>query len=809
MMALIGMHHSCHPAKLCIPQNVSQIQMNSSSNYLAIQYKLALPRPIMSRRWNLTYREYSTCNEEYRLIPEANSINITSPNYPNVPPPHTECEWRVMAPRGELIDIKFFDDFHMNTKYCDREYVELFDGATALAKSLGKYCRTPPPLKTTQNLLYIHYLTDVSEPRAGFKVQLSIGKCGGTFTASSEIITSPGYPQPGAYPAHSECDYVISQPADTRIRLILLNINLPFNHNFPKSKDYLEIIPIIPAEVNETIPSVFVFGNATRGTQIDLNVNKAIIRFHTSARATLYHGFQIKFNRFSGQCHQEMEGVSGPITLSFPRRSFYSSYCRWKMTVPKGLRVRLEFLNMGDFEVQNESRSISFTIYNDHEMQSKILTFDMNSYDPNTIIQSSDNTMLVSIYIPTMTMPYRSLKAHYYSDSESFCPPNIDETKLEGRIDIGDWQPNFQQPYYCKAKINLNPSETLVFNISRFELKTLGGMPRVVNALSFRDNLVIASYRENLTQVLHPQSQPVGFWQIIQTDYERIVKLSMSYRRHACGGNYVVRDGLTIEQPDIRDIGYGAIMCVWSLNRPYYYGRTDAAFRLVGNFTFSDSCEREFILIKEQRWQTDAVKKLCRGEGEDTSLDYNLKHSRSFVVYQAESYVYSKTQFHFEAKKTIVCGSKTMVTFASTRVEVDRQTYRNNEECLWIFKAQRGFYLQVTFYGRFFVEHSENCSRDYVEIQHKEDGLWIPDVRYCGRDLPPIYNSSTNQIQIIFRTNENVTADGFSLFVRSHCSLVVNVTSSEVKTIYRPQNLPYRNLRTQCEYIFQSNEKDN
>uniref|UniRef100_A0A1I8N3F6 Uncharacterized protein n=2 Tax=Musca domestica TaxID=7370 RepID=A0A1I8N3F6_MUSDO len=344
------------PGKLCIPQNVSQIQMNSSSNYLAIQYKLALPRPIMSRRWNLTYREYSTCNEEYRLIPEANSINITSPNYPNVPPPHTECEWRVMAPRGELIDIKFFDDFHMNTKYCDREYVELFDGATALAKSLGKYCRTPPPLKTTQNLLYIHYLTDVSEPRAGFKVQLSIGKCGGTFTASSEIITSPGYPQPGAYPAHSECDYVISQPADTRIRLILLNINLPFNHNFPKSKDYLEIIPIIPAEVNETIPSVFVFGNATRGTQIDLNVNKAIIRFHTSARATLYHGFQIKFNRFSGQCHQEMEGVSGPITLSFPRRSFYSSYCRWKMTVPKGLRVRLEFLNMGDFEVQNESR---------------------------------------------------------------------------------------------------------------------------------------------------------------------------------------------------------------------------------------------------------------------------------------------------------------------------------------------------------------------------------------------------------------------------------------------------------------------
>ncbi|XP_061400318.1 cubilin homolog [Musca vetustissima] len=795
------------PGKICNPQNVTQIQMNSTSNYVTIQYNLSLPRALLPRRWNLTYREYSTCNEEYRLIPQAASINLTSPNYPNVPQPHTECEWRILAPRGELIDIEFLGDFHMNTKFCDKEYVELFDGATALAKSLGKYCRKPMPLKTTQNILYIHYVTDVSEPRAGFKVHLSIGKCGGTYTATSDLITSTGYPHPGGYAANTQCDYVINQPSDTRIRLIVQDIHLPFNRFRPQTKDHLEIIPIIPTESTDMASSIYVFGNTTKGTQIDLSMNKAIVRFHTFAKSPEYRGFQIKYNRFGGQCHQEFEGQSGPITLSFPRRVYYSTYCRWKITVPKGLRVRLQFLNLPDVNMANENKSITFSFYNDHESQSKISTLGINSIDSNTAILSTDNMMSVSVYMPIMTQSYTSLKAQYSSDQISFCPGNIDETQLEGHVDITNVEPHFKEPYYCRSKITLNPPETLVFNITQYEIKLDNDLPRAVYPLTFRDNLLITTLGENLTKALYPQSQPVGYWQILQTDRDKIHRLSMSYRRHACGGNFIVRNDLSIKEPEIRDPHYGAIMCMWSLSRPYYYGRMGSEYRLVGNFTFRDSCEREFIMIKEQRWKNDPVMKICR-DSDEKSLDFLLKNSRTFVVYQAEDYSFPTTQFYFETKKSIICGSQTMITQATSMVEVDRQTYRNNEECYWTFFTRQGLYLQVTFYGRFFVEYSENCTRDYLEIQREQDDLWIPDVRYCGRELPTIYNATTSKVKVVFRTNENVTGDGFSFFVRSHCSLVVNVTSSEVQRINSPQFQSYRYQRRQCEYIFQAMDSD-
>ncbi|XP_073838456.1 cubilin homolog [Musca autumnalis] len=792
------------PGKICNTQNVTQLQLNSSSNYLIVKYSLW--RDGSPKRWNLTYREYSECNEEYRLIPEAPAINISTPNYPNVPQPHSECEWRIVAPRGELIDIKFLPGFDMNTKYFDQEYVELFDGATALAKSLGKYNRMPPLLKTTQNMLYIHYVTHVSEPRSGFKVQLSIGKCCGLFTRYTDIITSPGYPHPSGYPSHSQCDYVVNIPTPYRLRLIVQDISLPYSQNTPQTMDHLEVMPILTTDNDaDVIPSIFIYGNTTIGSQFDLNVNKVIIRFRTFAKTSQYRGFQIKYNRFGGQCHREFEGESGPITLHFPIRSQYSSHCRLKITVPKGLSVRMEFLNIGDIIMPNASKSVEFRIYNDHDMQSLLRTFNVINYDPNTIIKSTDNTMVVQVHIPAMMSIYKSLQAHYYSDSVSYCPPNIDESKTEGHIEISNWDPHFKEPYYCKAQVKLNFFQTIVFNISRLEVKFLNAQATsgLTPLLSFHDDQVNANYRENLTQVLYPQTQRLGYWILMQTDNQQIQRLSMSYRRHACGGNYVVKNGLTLKQPEIRELNYGAIMCMWSLTRPFNVGRME--YRLVGNFSFSDSCDREFIMIKEQRWRSDPLIKFCR-DTQNASVDYKLTNSETMVIYQAENYTFPSTQFYIEAKKAITCGSETVITEEYVIVQVDRHTYRNNEECSWIFKTRLWLYLQVKFYGRFFIENSENCTRDYLEIQRMEDGVWIPDVRYCGRDSPPVYNARSSQIQVIFRTNANVTADGFSFLVLSHCSLIVNVTSSSVQRIGSPQPMGYRNQRMECEYIFQSNE---
>ncbi|XP_013116992.2 cubilin homolog [Stomoxys calcitrans] len=791
------------PGKICYPSNVTEYRLNSTTNYVTIKYQLKWS-PMLLGRWNLTYREYSDCNEEYRLIPEASVINVTSPNYPNVPQPHTECEWRVMAPAGELIQIKFIERFDMNAKFCDKEFVELIDGATLLGRKLGKFCHRPDTLTTTQNLLYMRYLTETSEPRMGFKAEISILKCGGSYTSLSGSIMSPGYPQTGAYPSNSQCDYVISLPSQKKIRLIVRDIHLPFDAKLIKTQDYLEVLPVPDEESEQQSSAIYIYGNATKGTQFDLSVSKAVVRFHTFAKTMAYKGFALTYNHQSGSCSQNVEGTSGHLTMHLFGWVFYSPFCRWRITVPKGLRVSLEFLNMDEWTNSNEKWSPQFAIYNDHAMLSRITSFNARSYNQSSSILSSDNTMLVRVYAPGGLTTVKTLRARYHSDQFSNCPPNINKDDREGSVDIQEWRPEFSAVYYCRSKAVPNDGETLVFNISNFQTIHRNTSSQIYPPLSFEDEYLSMIYKENFTHKLVPLMHSSAWWKIYQTEDVRVHQLTMTYKRHSCGGQFVLDDDFfEAELPPITDLNYGPIVCIWSLVKPYASLHLHSAYHLSGNFTFSDGCEREFLMIKGNEWESSPVITLCRDSAE-TLDNYVIGHALTLIVYQSANYSSDLTQFSMGVQKAITCGSETSVTHTHSRVQIEKETYRNNMECVWIFNTVPGFYLQLSFKGRFFIETSPNCTNDYLEIQHEDNGLWIADARYCGRDIPPAYNSSTSRVQVVFRTNEAIRADGFSLLVRKHCFVVLNV-GSEMQSIATPQIFGHGIRQFQCDYIFQSN----
>ena len=56
----------------------------------------------------MRYREVSyACGGEITLNQFENVTEISSPNYPQIPPPHIECVWRIIGPPGEIIRIDF------------------------------------------------------------------------------------------------------------------------------------------------------------------------------------------------------------------------------------------------------------------------------------------------------------------------------------------------------------------------------------------------------------------------------------------------------------------------------------------------------------------------------------------------------------------------------------------------------------------------------------------------------------------------------------------------------------------------------
>lgn len=105
--------------------------------------------------FKLKYREVGIdCGGTVMLTQQDNSSKIMSPNFPNMPHPHSECVWNVIAPSGEAITLTFVNRFDLTrTQDCNLEYVELREGGTERSLMINRYCGfiMPQPITTKSN----------------------------------------------------------------------------------------------------------------------------------------------------------------------------------------------------------------------------------------------------------------------------------------------------------------------------------------------------------------------------------------------------------------------------------------------------------------------------------------------------------------------------------------------------------------------------------------------------------------------------------------------------------------------------------
>lgn len=134
---------------------------------------------------------------------------ITSPNYPATYPHNTQCEWRVSVNEGSSIQFVFSDlDFEVHAE-CKYDYLEIFDGSDASAKSFGKFCSNenhPMHIETSGNHAMIRMNTDDSHAGRGFHIKYST-KCNRTITANIGAIESPNFPED--YGNNIDCAWTI------------------------------------------------------------------------------------------------------------------------------------------------------------------------------------------------------------------------------------------------------------------------------------------------------------------------------------------------------------------------------------------------------------------------------------------------------------------------------------------------------------------------------------------------------------------------------------------------------------------------
>lgn len=755
--------------------------------------------------FSLTYQEVSlTCGGTIHLTEYINSTVITSPNYPNIPHPHTECVWLFFAPNGESMKIDFLERFDLTKSAgCDKEYVEIRDGGTRNSETIGKYCDLmPPTLESQTNILRIKYFTDVSDPKNGFKAKISIATCNGTLRQNQGVLNSPKYPGKGAYPPNSICSYRIIGSSQTYLNITFVDVDLPpSSDNGTCLSDRVTIYAVIPGDGNnEEKQSRGTFCGSALPNSFFIDSHEAIVELTTTEHQDLYRGFSLRFNVGKETCGSEINAESGIITSpGYPTGRQNRRFCEWSITVPKGRRVKIELLDL-DLVPASHTYSQRLGFYHDHRYLSRIKF--IKGEDPLQTIYSSGNKMLVNMWV-RVPSNHRGFKLRFSSDEPTVCQGNINLP--EGDIE----SPKNLTTYYCEYIRDAGfffPDEpnvgTLALrvrdaHIGRSVSCRLASTKLTVSWLSGTelDSPFLQYLCGNISDTTVRSPFPDTKVEARQGLYYGPIDFKLHHKVHRCGG--IISRASTITQPSF-SANYGRVDCAWHI-------RQDDGFAIqlqIVQVNLTRPCDEEYINIYNGPTQLSPhLMKICGSSSEAQPV--MSENNFIFVEYHSNDYQ-ALSSFKFNIVPAVAgCGGIIHKWTQTISSPGNSSYYPNNIECIWEFRPDPGFHVGLQFVDRFYIEDSVNCTKDYVEIfDLRSSGNWHSLGRVCGRETPPIFNATESSLKLIFRTNEAISGDGFSVKWFQNCGGLFEVTETIPEVIFSP-NYPSNYARLlNCNYTF-------
>ncbi|XP_014475365.1 PREDICTED: cubilin [Dinoponera quadriceps] len=758
--------------------------------------------------FKLTYREVSmNCGGEYILKDKQKSWEISTPNYPNIPPTYAECTWRAIAPAGEKLSIHFPERFDLSSSpNCEREYVEIRDGGTDSSRTLGRYCKdvAPSSMTTTGNMMYIHFYTDLPEPKNGFKAVISSAEvCGGILRGTSGVIESPNYPH--FYPTNQSCTWWIIGPTDHTLKLQFRDIHLP-GFRLCDSSDHVEIGERI-MEPNTPMPIGTYCGLLTPDV-IETSSNEAYINFKSDNREfMIYRGFSINFTASQETCGGSLTAMSGIIkSPGYPNPRTRPRYCDWRIELPYGYQV---VVNIFDLDIVNTSGPMhigySLSFYNDFRFKSKIKTLGRVSQASTEEIKSSSNTMIIGYW---SSSGHRGFKLRYTAQAPNACGRIL--TNSEGNITgpvnlpfnessyICNWK--LSQPFEYLSRSDGNTSKTLTLKVTG----NFGGSE------AFRGNCIFPQYIElrdigilcgNITEPRYLRS-PKGINEltILNGTFGKRMSYNIQYQWQPCG-NILGGPRHTIISP--KNLSY-PINCVWHANYPDNGETISLTFARFNVGT----CDQGYIIVKNGGATSPEIGKFC---GNVRPYNITSISNQLWIEYFATG---DPNDFEFTLNVASAgCGGTLRGRSREILSPEYPKQYPNNGECTWEIMGDIGYHLGLTFIERFSLETSTNCEKDYLQVfdwineEESGNGEWKSLGKVCGRNTPAPFNSTSNRMKVIFHSNEAVQSDGFRAVWSENCGGVFQATKN-AKTIQSPSYPNMYPSNISCNYTIVAQNDD-
>ncbi|XP_010795702.1 tolloid-like protein 2 [Notothenia coriiceps] len=315
----------------------------------------------------LTEGQDSGCGGPQELSGESGTF--TSYNYPNSYDNGKSCTWQITVDPDKVIQL-WFEEFAVeDTELCTSDFITLRDSLGII----GKYCgyTKPKPVVSLTNHLTVFFDTNERKTDQGFKAHYKavapalapeIAGAGGYLQGDRGDLMTPGFPEQN-YPNGALYQWKITVPEGERVRLTFTSFDL-----VPEvCGDFIQVYD--GDKAGSSLLSKFCGGTMPKPVQT--SGNTMVLRFKTDNSLTS-KGFRATFTKSSlppvsttttkpsttttqtpppsttsGDGPVIIQGRKGEIhSPGYPNAYPAHQKTSWKISVPKGFLVKLQFTDM-------------------------------------------------------------------------------------------------------------------------------------------------------------------------------------------------------------------------------------------------------------------------------------------------------------------------------------------------------------------------------------------------------------------------------------------------------------------------------
>ncbi|XP_053215446.1 cubilin [Podarcis raffonei] len=737
---------------------------------------------------------------------------VTSPNYPQTYPPNLNCSWHVMVTVGFIIGIHSEELFQVINEdaACSRgDYVELRNGPDLSAPPLGpssrngRFCgsNSLSTMYTTDNQLFVHFLSDSSNGGQGFKLKYEAKglACGGNFYISqsnpSGFVSSPGHP--GNYPPHADCVWTIIAPFGAAVELQFEDhFDIQSSPNCTLS--YLELrdgadanSPVIAKLCGNSLPGI----QRSSGSTLYMRFRSDSIDPHT--------GFNVKYSR--AVCGGTLTGQNGVIeSVGFPDLHYPDNLlCEWFLRGPVGhfLTIRFEAL-----DIQNSSEcGYDYLEIREQYASGDLLGKYCGASIPSALDTSSNLAYIKFASDGSINAP--GFRLHFSA--------SVEECGGDLRGTVGTFtSPNYPNSALHKLKckwrimVPLGRRVTLTIHDMTFGLYQNCSSNYVAVHNGFGENAPRLSTLCGLvapgTQVKSSGNKITVVMVKSHDGFEASFRITYaSDEESVCGSHLLSSGGGNLTSPGYDGTSNYAnnLNCEWVIQNPQPSITT--LYLLFGDFYLEQhiNCQNDYLEIRRGDSDGELLYRLCGHSPPQHPL--LIAAPQTWIQFLSNDQNTDKGFFiHYGS---LACGGVMEGESGIISSPNYPSPYNSSSHCSWLLVAPEGHTINLTFVD-FEIENHRTCRWDSVTILNGGSPSSPVIGRYCGTSSPGTIQSGSNQLLINFNSDHSVQGDGFYATWTADslgCGGILHSENGTIHSPYWPQDFP-SNIR--CSWTIITHE---